>query len=60
MADQPVYEIEVRVRSATDEAVRHLEGPIDHDSAESVAADIVTHLDSRSRGKLKTIPGTER
>lgn len=60
MPDPRAYEIEIRIRSATDEAVRILEGPLDHQSANDVAADVVTHLDSRSRNKLKHIPGTDR
>ena len=63
MSDEPKpFEIEVRVRGAKvgDEAVRYLEGPLDHGSAEDVAADVVGHLDSRSRGKLKSVPGTDR
>jgi hypothetical protein len=62
MPDEKPYEIEIRVRSGTagDEAVRHLEGPLEHGSAESVAADVVNHLDSRARGKLKHVAGTDR
>jgi hypothetical protein len=60
MSDDQLYEITVEVRSKDGQAVRHIEGPLDHTSAEDVAADVVTHLDSRSRGKLKTIPGTDR
>lgn len=59
--DKP-YEITISVRGveAGDEAVRHLEGPLEHTSAQDVAADIVTHMDSRSRNRLKTIPNTDR
>ena len=60
MADDTIYEITVEVRSKDETSVRYLEGPLEHGSAESVAADVVTHLDSRARGKLKTIPGTDR
>lgn len=60
MADETVYEIEVRVRSATDESVRHLEGPLDHKTANDVAVDLVNVLDTRSRGKIKHVPGTDR
>jgi hypothetical protein len=60
MSDEKLYEITVEVRSKDETSVRHIEGPLDHTSTEDVAADVVTHLDSRSRGKLKTIPGTER
>jgi hypothetical protein len=60
MADEKIREITIYVRDREGMAVRHLEGPTDHQTAEDVAADIVTHMDSRFRGKLKTIPGTER
>lgn len=54
------YEIEVRVRSATDEAVRHLEGPLPHKTAGDVAAELVGTLISRSNAKVKDVPGTDR
>jgi hypothetical protein len=62
MSDDKAYEIEIRVRSgaAGDEAVRHLEGPLPHGTAQDVAAEIVGVLDSRSGKKIKTIPGTDR
>ena len=55
-----VYEIEIRVRSATDEAVRHIEGPMDRETANDIAAEVVDVLDSRSGRRLKTIPHTDR
>jgi hypothetical protein len=62
VSDEKPYEITIEVRGGTagDEAVRHLEGPLEHASAEAVAADIVNHMDSRSRGRLKHVPGTDR
>jgi hypothetical protein len=62
MAEEKPYEITISVRGgkAGDEAVRYLEGPLEHPNAESVAADAVGHLDSRSRGKLKHVAGTDR
>lgn len=62
MSDDRVFEIEVRVRSgkAGDEAVKHLEGSFDHRSADDVALDVVAHLDSRARNKLRHVPGTDR
>jgi hypothetical protein len=60
MDDVKLYEIEVRVRSATDESVRHLEGPLDHATANDVAADIVGHLDTASRKRIKHLAGTDR
>lgn len=60
MNDDPLYEIEVRIRSRDSEAVRFLEGPLEHKTANDVAADIVGHLDSRSRNRLKHVPHTDR
>lgn len=60
MTDEKLREITIHVRDRDGEAVRHLEGPTDHATADDVAAEIVGHLDSRARGKLKTIPNTDR
>lgn len=62
MSDPKPFEIEIRVRGAApgDDAVRHLEGKLDHETANDVAVDIVAHMDSRSRGKLKHVAGTDR
>jgi hypothetical protein len=59
MAEEKLREITIHVRDRDGEAVRHLEGLTEHATAEDVAADIVGHVDSRSRGKMKTIPGTD-
>jgi hypothetical protein len=58
--DQKLREITIRVRDRDGEAESHLEGPTEHDTAQDVIADVVGHLDSRSRGKLKHIPHTDR
>jgi hypothetical protein len=60
MAEEKLREITIHVRDRDGEAVRHLEGLTEHATAEDVAADVVNHLDSRSRGKLKTVPHTDR
>jgi hypothetical protein len=62
MADDTLYEIELHVRSgkAGDEAVRRIEGPLDHATANDVAADIVGHLDTASRKRIKHLAGTDR
>lgn len=57
--EQRVFEIEIKIRSATDETVRHLEGPLPHATAEDVAVDLVGTLSSRSKG-IKHIPHTDR
>lgn len=60
MSGETVYEIEIKVRSRDQESVRHLEGPLEHGTTEDVAADLVGTLDTRSKGKIKHMHGTER
>jgi hypothetical protein len=60
MSDETVYEIEIKVRSRDQEAVRHIEGPLPHETVEDVAVDLVGTLTSRSHGKVRHIAGTDR
>jgi len=63
MSDDPrkKFEIEFKVRDAQGgESVRHLEGPLDHNTAEDVAVDVVNFFDNRSRRAMKHVPNTSR
>ena len=60
MPEDRVYEIEIRVRSATDEAVRHLEGPLPYASANDVALDLSNDLGTKSDGRMRKTSGTDR
>lgn len=55
MAEDTVYEVEVRIRSATDEIVKQYEAPLRHASVGDVAVDIKTVLDSRSGNRTREI-----
>ena len=60
MSEERYFEVEIRVRSATDEIVKHLEGPLWHQAARDVAADLEEMLRCRSANKMRTIDGTDR
>lgn len=55
MSDESIFEIEVRVRSATDETVGHYEAPLSHKTVQDVAADLKGTLDTRSGHKVREI-----
>ena len=62
MSEEKPYEITISVRGAQagDEAVKHLEGPLWHGTANDVAADLEGRLRTRSGNKIRTINGTDR
>lgn len=57
---EKVREITIHVRDRDGEAVRHLEGPTAHETADDLAAEMVGGLESRNPGKLKHLAGTDR
>lgn len=55
MSDERVYEIEIRVRDAKEETVKHLEGPLSHKTVKDIVVDLANTLNTRSGGKMRAI-----
>ncbi len=60
MAEDRVYEVSISVADKDEKVVKHLEGQLPHDTAESVAVDMANLLRTRSGAKVREIENANR